>query len=166
LGRHSIGNLCAAAGLALALGVSMEAVAAAISEIEPVPHRLQLLRPANGVTVIDDAYNSSPEGFRAAVGVLSAFTGGRRVVVTPGFSETGKRTREEHRRAGAFAAERADILLALGKGARDLAEGWRTGGGAADGARVLTDLKAAGKWLGQNLKSGDAVLFENDIPDF
>jgi UDP-N-acetylmuramoyl-tripeptide--D-alanyl-D-alanine ligase len=166
LGGHNISNLCAAAARALALGVSPAEIAEAIRGIGPGPHRLELLRTAGGVTVIDDAYNSNPEGFRAAVGALSAFTGGRRILITPGFAEMGKRTHEENRRAGACAAGGADMLLALGRGGADLRAGWLSGGGAESGVLTLPDLDAAKKWLTENVRAEDTVLFENDIPDF
>ncbi|GHU98280.1 Mur ligase [Clostridia bacterium] len=166
LGEHNVSNLCAAAALALELGVPASAIAEAVKTVAPVPHRLELIRSGGGVTVIDDAYNSNPDGFRAAVYVLSRFAGGRRILITPGFAEMGAKTREENRNAGACAVSGADILLALGSGGSDLADGWLSANGAADGVFVLPDLNAAAEWIKRNARAGDAVLFENDIPDF
>ncbi|MDR1092583.1 MAG: UDP-N-acetylmuramoyl-tripeptide--D-alanyl-D-alanine ligase [Clostridiales bacterium] len=166
LGEHTIGNLTVAATLAHELGVPLRAIAETIRDMEPIPHRLELIRPGNGVTVIDDAYNSNPQGFRAAARVLSVFTGGRRILITPGFAELGRQTAAENRRAGETAAACADFLLALGRGGRALRDGWLAGGGAENRVFALPDLDAAKEWLAGNVKAGDTVLFENDIPDF
>jgi UDP-N-acetylmuramoyl-tripeptide--D-alanyl-D-alanine ligase len=63
-------------------------MALAASRIEPVEHRLEL-KPLGIATMIDDAFNSNPVGAANAVEVLAQFTGGRRVIVTPGMVELG-----------------------------------------------------------------------------
>src|SRR5581483_8626527 len=86
LGRHNVSNVLAATAVALELGLSLAEIAAAARNLEPVPHRLQLMHGQGGVTVIDDAYNSNPAGARAALAVLAEFPG-RKVLVTPGMVE-------------------------------------------------------------------------------
>ena len=57
--------------------------------MEPVPHRLEIVRN-DAVVVIDDAFNSNPDGFSAALEVLASFPG-RRILITPGMIELGDR---------------------------------------------------------------------------
>ena len=70
--------------MAHTLGIPLAELKYPVRMLRPVEHRLQLL--PNGF--IDDAYNSNPAGFRAALEVLSDF-GGQRVLVTPGMVELG-----------------------------------------------------------------------------
>ncbi len=86
--------------------------------LRPVEHRLQLL--PNGF--IDDAYNSNPAGFRAALEVLSDF-GGQRVLVTPGMVELGERQEALNRELGAYAVSRCDYAVLVGGETGPAAEG-------------------------------------------
>ena len=89
LGKHSINNLLLCATVAYELGLSLNEIAKGISLCKPVEHRLQLLSYGNGITVIDDAFNSNPSGAEAALEALGQFEG-RRIVVTPGMVELGR----------------------------------------------------------------------------
>ena len=66
------------------------------------------------VTIIDDAFNSSPNGASAALDVLGAFTG-RRIIVTPGFVELGKDQDKYHFALGEKIRENADVAILVGK---------------------------------------------------
>ena len=165
LGRHSIGHVLAGVAVATGLGRELEELVAAIEALEPVEHRLQLIEGAGGVTVIDDAFNSNPEGAAAALEVLAAMPARKRVVVTPGMVELGELQREENVRFGRAAAEVADVLVVVAPPNREaLLEGAAS---ASGGARVIAvaSLDEATKELAGILGAGDAVLFENDLPD-
>ena len=157
LGRHNIGNICAAAAAAHYLGVSGDEIAKAVSRLEPAVHRLQLLKGQGGITVIDDAYNSNPSGARAALDALAMFPG-RKIIVTPGLVELGGAQYSENRGLGTYIAERADYCFAIGENAAAIKDGFA-------GAVVCADLAEAQARLAQIIKPGDTVLFENDLPD-
>ncbi len=72
-------------------------------------HRLKIMA-SSPMTVIDDAFNSSPNGARAALEVLAQFKG-RRIIVTPGFVELGPKQDEYHFQLGCQIAESADIAI-------------------------------------------------------
>ena len=163
LGRHAIGHLLAGVAVARSLGRSLSELAAAISELQPVEHRLQIIAGTGGITVIDDAYNSNPEGAAAALEVLESMPARRRVVVTPGMVELGDLQVEYNRELGERAAAVADTLIVVaGLNRRAITAG-------ADGGRaeVLTvdSLEEASARLRDLLAPGDVVLFENDLPD-
>jgi UDP-N-acetylmuramoyl-tripeptide--D-alanyl-D-alanine ligase len=141
-----------------------------VARLRPVEHRLQLVEGTAGVVVIDDAFNSNPQGAEAALEVLDAMPATRRVVVTPGLVELGELQFEANHRFGRSAAAVADVLIvvadvnreAIVTGARDAASASPpcpvevvTVASLAEAQRVLEDL----------LGPGDAVLFENDLPD-
>ena len=165
LGRHNIQNIVLACSLAKHLGLTMDEIARGVSKIQPVEHRLQLIPGANGVTVIDDAFNSNPVGAKAALDVLSGFPG-RHVVVTPGMVEQGEQENEINRQFGSQMAYACDIAILIGKKhTAPIVEGLLNGGMAQEQIFVVNSLDEATVILGQIGRAGDTVLFENDLPD-
>ena len=165
LGKHNILNIVGCAALARTLGLTMEQIAAGISKVEPVEHRLQLIKGAGGVNVIDDAFNSNPEGAKAALEVLGQFSG-TRIVITPGMVQLGDSEEEENTKLGRVIAHNVDVAILVGKRRTEpikkgiLAEGF-------DESRIYSavDLNDATSYMSKIIKPGDTVLFENDLPD-
>jgi UDP-N-acetylmuramoyl-tripeptide--D-alanyl-D-alanine ligase len=166
LGRPNVTNLLAACAAALACGLPFEALPAAIAGLTPVEHRLQLVPNPNGVTVIDDTYNSNPRGAAAALETLASFQGGRRYLVTPGMVELGELRDPAHRDFGRQAAAVCDAVILIGpRQTGAIAEGLAAAGFAPDRLIVTRSLDEATERLRGLLQRGDAVLFENDLPD-
>jgi UDP-N-acetylmuramoyl-tripeptide--D-alanyl-D-alanine ligase len=163
LGSHSIGHVLAAVAVALTTGSSLADLRDPIESLQPVEHRLQLLEGAGGVTVIDDAYNSNPQGAAAALEVLCAMPARRRVVVSPGMIELGERQFAENQRFGERAAAVADVFVVVARTNREAI----TAGASKGRAEVVTvdSLAQATERLQTILGKGDVVLFENDLPD-
>ena len=157
-------NLAAAAAAAIQCGVSGEEIAARLPSLPVTPHRREQTTSERGFVVIDDTYNSNPAGAHAALDLLFSLPGeGRRVVVTPGMVELGIRQYSENSLFGKAAAEGASDLLVVGRtNRRALVEGAR--GGAAT-VTVLSSRQEAVEWVRSQLGPGDAVLYENDLPD-
>ncbi|MEA2499082.1 MAG: UDP-N-acetylmuramoyl-tripeptide--D-alanyl-D-alanine ligase, partial [Actinomycetota bacterium] len=119
LGRHAVGHVLAGAAVASALGLPLEDLGDSIAQMEPVEHRLQIIEGAGGVVVIDDAYNSNPDGATAALEVLEAMPGGKKIVITPGMVELGTEQYEANAEFGRRAAEVADVVIAVAAINRD-----------------------------------------------
>lgn len=166
LGRHNVTNILAASAAALQCGTAFEDLSAAVERLEPVEHRLQLVPNDNGVVVIDDTYNSNPRGAEAALETLAHFQGGRRYLVTPGMVELADLQENVHLNFGRQAASVCDMVILIGP---RRTEGIATGLGAAgfdrDRVIVTRNLTEATEKLRGLLQRGDAVLFENDLPD-
>lgn len=163
LGAHNIQNLVGCVAMAHQLGISLAELKTPIRQMKPVEHRLQLL--PNGY--IDDAYNSNPAGFRSALDVLGAMKDTRRVLVTPGMVELGKRQKALNRELGAYAAERCDYAVLVGeKQAPPLKEGLLAAGFDEERIFVAFDLHQALSFV-QSLPPVERqiVLLENDLPD-
>jgi UDP-N-acetylmuramoyl-tripeptide--D-alanyl-D-alanine ligase len=155
------------AGVAIAIvaGRTLHELTDAIARLSPVEHRLQLIDGTGGVTVIDDAYNSNPDGADAALELLAAFPGGRKVVVTPGMIELGPLQFEANKAFGEKAAQVADTLIVVARSNRDaILAGAANVNGAAE-VITVDSLEQASARLATLLRSGDVVLFENDLPD-
>lgn len=166
LGRHNVSNILAAATVAMELGMSLNEIAEAVKGLEPIPHRLQLIHGAGGVNVIDDAFNANPAGAKIALEVLAEFKGGRRILVTPGLVELGEREYEENKQIGIAAAKVCDYVILIGtKRTKPIYEGLKETGFPENNIFVEKSLNAATERFRGLLKAGDAVLFENDLPD-
>jgi UDP-N-acetylmuramoyl-tripeptide--D-alanyl-D-alanine ligase len=155
-------NLACALAVAWALGVPHEAAVSRIAGIPAVPNRLTSARTSSGVWVIDDTFNANPAGTRAALAVLAGLpVDGRRVVVTPGMVELGPRQHEENRAfAQAVGEAGADLVIVGHTNRRALRSG------SSPGEPVLVGTREdAVAWVRATLGPGDAVLYENDLPD-
>jgi UDP-N-acetylmuramoyl-tripeptide--D-alanyl-D-alanine ligase len=164
LGRHALGHVLAAVAVSAACDRPTSGLKTAIAVLKPVEHRLQIIEGTAGVTVIDDAFNSNPEGAAAALDVLDAMPGNRKVVVTPGIIELGELQHKANEAFGRHAATVADKLIVVAKTNRDaIASGASSNGNA----EVITvdSLAEAQEHLAKLLRPGDVVLFENDLPD-
>jgi UDP-N-acetylmuramoyl-tripeptide--D-alanyl-D-alanine ligase len=166
-GLQQASNLALAFAAACALGLTPEDVVASLRSTPQIAHRLEVKREANGATLIDDAYNSNPVGFAAALQVLDLLRrpGGRRILVTPGMVELGAAHDDEHRRIGRLAADHVDVLLAVAPHrVAPLAESFAS---AAPQAEIVScpGFAEAQAWMARNVVTGDVVLLENDLPD-
>jgi UDP-N-acetylmuramoyl-tripeptide--D-alanyl-D-alanine ligase len=157
-------NLAIAAAVAAHLEVSGDEIAKRLSTLPGIPHRRQRSTSERGFVVIDDTYNSNPAGAGAALDLLCSLpVSGRRVVVTPGMVELGSRQFEENYVLGRAVGSRATDLVVVGKtNRRALLEG--SAGGPAV-VTVASSRQEAVEWVRSHLGPGDAVLYENDLPD-
>ena len=123
-------------------------------------------RTPGGVTIIDDAFNSNPAGSKMAVDVLSHFTDGKRIIVTPGMIELGSEQFNLNRKLGEEIGKHLDIAIIVGEYNRDaLVEGVKAGGMGEDSVYIVDNFNEAQQVLGTLLAKGDTVLYENDLPD-
>lgn len=167
LGRHNVLNLLAAAAVGRVLGVEPERIAQALARVRAPDHRLAPIHNRQaGIVVIDDAYNSNPEGARAALEVLAEHPAQRRVLVTPGMVELGEMEEQLNGAFGEQAAQVCDVVILVGPTrTRPVREGLAKGGMNGDAVHVVRDIAQATELLGRLTRAGDVVLFENDLPD-
>lgn len=166
LGRHNASNVLAATAAALACGMTIEDIARAAANVQPVEHRLQLIPSSGGVTVIDDAYNANPDGARAALEVLREFGGARKVLVTPGMVELGEREAAENQAFGERAAAVCDTVILVGpKRTAPIRVGLAAAGFPDERVIVVRGIAEVPALLQRLVGPGDVVLFENDLPD-
>lgn len=166
IGECNISNLMAAIIVAHRLGLDEETIRRGVRRIEQVEHRLNVKRTPGGVTIIDDAFNSNPDGSKMALEVLGQFDTGRRICVTPGMIELGDRREELNRQLGRHIGENADIAIIVNAYNRDaLVEGILDAGFDKPNLYVVDNFNAAQQKLHTILRAGDIVLYENDLPD-
>jgi len=166
LGEHNISNLLAAIVCALHLGVDDRSIQYAIKRIQPVEHRLQAKKGTGGVTILDDAYNSNPVGAKMALEVLEKISGNKKIIITPGFVELGSKQDEYNYEFGKQIAKKVDFAIIVGKKLSvPIVKGIREAAFSEEQLYVAQDLKDALNFMNSIVKTGDVVLFENDLPD-
>lgn len=165
LGKHTVSNIIAAAAMALKLGVEPEQIRYAVKRLEPVPHRLQMKNHGNGITVIDDAFNSNAEGAKAALDVLGKFEMGKRMLITPGMVELGEKEYELNFEFGRTAAKNCDCIILVGEKQTQPIKDGITAEQYGGVLYVAKDLGDALIKMNEIAKPGWTVLFENDLPD-
>lgn len=166
LGRHNVTNLLGAIAIALDMGVSEKRIRFALLSIKPTEHRLEIKPFLNGSVLIDDAYNSNPEGCLEAVRVLGSFKGMRRILVTPGLVELGDKEYDYNFALGSEATKYCDDIILVGE-KRAVPMQDAIAKTSFDSSRVLVveSFKNAMENLKTMTDKNTVVLFENDLPD-
>jgi UDP-N-acetylmuramoyl-tripeptide--D-alanyl-D-alanine ligase len=160
IGRANLLNVLAATAVADAFDVPLADVALKAAQLQPAPHRGEIVRLASGVTVIDDSYNANPTATQRALDVLASGQDSRRIAVIGEMLELGARSEELHEGVGrAVANARVDVLLAVGgPPARALADAAVAAGMPAAGVRYFATSDDAADAAVALVKAGDLVL--------
>ncbi len=165
LGKHSIDNICLASSVAKELGLTAEEIALGIGRLQSVGHRLELIPNNKNIVIIDDSYNANEDGVKASMEVLDTFEG-RKIVLTPGLVELGKRENQANFEMGRLLAKHADLVIVIGNhNAEMLISGLLDGGMEREKVSFFKTLNKGNEYLNSIVKEGDIVLFENDLPD-
>lgn len=120
-GIHNVYNALAAIWIGLHNGMEIEAIRAGLENHKPSKMRMEI-HTINGMKVINDAYNASPDSMKAALMVLKDMEGKRKVAVLGNMFELGNFSEEGHRMVGAYAADKIDLLITVGDMAQWIAD--------------------------------------------
>ncbi|MCI8648038.1 MAG: UDP-N-acetylmuramoyl-tripeptide--D-alanyl-D-alanine ligase [Firmicutes bacterium] len=155
-GRHNAYNSALAVAAGMQLGITMEEAAAGLAQAELTDKRLTV-RGKNGIKVIDDTYNASPDSMKGAVDVLMHTRGLRSVAVLGDMFELGDTSSSQHELVGRYAAEQGvELIVAIGENAGFI----RKGAEACGHSNVLwfSEKKEFLKRLDTIIQKGDVVL--------
>jgi UDP-N-acetylmuramoyl-tripeptide--D-alanyl-D-alanine ligase len=161
-GGHHVPNALAAAGIAGEFGMTVPDIADALSGATArSKRRMELRERADGVLVVNDAYNANPDSTRAAIEALAHLARGRRrgFAVLGYMAELGDISVPSHAEVGRLAA-RAGVagLIAVGEEARPVLDGARAETGWHGEAIAVPDAPAAVAALRNRIRRGDVVL--------
>ena len=174
-GDHQVSNALCAAAVALECGATLDQVAAALAAAGPASrHRMQVATRADGVTIVNDAYNANPDSMRAGLKALAWMArgagvgphpegrGGRRSWAVLGeMAELGDDAISEHDNIGRLAV-RLDvsrlIVIGTGRAMSAMHHGAVMEGSWGPEATMVADADAALAVLRSELRAGDVVL--------
>ena len=166
LGLHSIIDIVGAAALSYTLGVNATDIKYAVASLKPAEHRLEMKTFTNGSLLIDDAYNSNPEGCLEAVRVLGSFDGMKKVIVTPGLVELGEKEYECNYALGKEAAKNCDVIILVGKNrSKPMADAVNKSKFNKENLHIVASFNEAMEIYSKIADNNTVVLFENDLPD-
>ncbi len=159
-GRHNAYSAAAAAAVALALDVPLEDAAEGMAGVTVGDMRMQTFTAANGVTVVNDAYNANPTSMRAALVALADMRGtGKHVAVLGDMAELGSLSELAHFELGeTIAAGGVDVLVTAGALAARISDGARAAGMDPDAIRPCASVEEASEVLDDVIEAGDVVL--------
>lgn len=165
-GEHHVSNALAAAAVAVELGMSVDDTAEALSQAGALSRwRMEVVERADGVTIVNDAYNANPDSMRAALRALVSMGGRgperrRTFAVLGEMRELGEDSFDEHDAIGRLAV-RLDVTKLVAVGGRDAAcmeLGARNEGSWGEESVLVSDADAAIELLRSQLRPGDVVL--------
>jgi UDP-N-acetylmuramoyl-tripeptide--D-alanyl-D-alanine ligase len=160
-GEHNVANALAAAALAGQLGMGASAIGDGLSAARARSRwRMEVTDRPDGVTIINDAWNSNPEALRAALAALAVMARGRRAYAVLGhMRELGGQTAELNEQAGALAARTGLAgLILVGAEAAPMLAGARSEPSWPGELLHVPDGQAAVRALRERLRPGDIVL--------
>ncbi len=165
LGEHHVMNALAALTVADLLKVPR---ASAIEAIEAMPlaerWRMQVLNRTDGVTIINDAYNASPDSTKAALQTLAQLgkSGRRTVAILGEMAELGSESREQHDAIGRIVVRlNIDQLVVVGIGAKLIHMGAEQEGSWAGESKFFESIDEALAYVRGMLRAGDLVLVKS-----
>ena len=151
-GRHNVGNALAAAALATACDIPIDAIAAGLGAVRGEPGRGALITLPDGTALIDDSYNANPGSVRAAINLL-AESPGRRLLLLGEMLELGPGSQALHREMGELAAARGiERLIGVGAAVEPAVTAFGEGG------QLFADLDALAPSLAGLLADADVIL--------
>jgi UDP-N-acetylmuramoyl-tripeptide--D-alanyl-D-alanine ligase len=101
-----------------------------------------------------------------ALNVLQNIEGTRKIIITPGMIELGEKQEFHNRNFGKQISEACDYVVLVGKRiTKPIYEGLIEAGYKIDNIYVAQNLTEATQHIGSFIKSGDVILYENDLPD-
>ncbi len=157
VGLHNVYDALAAFAVGICEKIEPKKIADGLSKYTPAGMR-QRVKNVNGVTVVEDCYNASPDSQKAAVDTLKALNGKRKIAVLGDMLELGEKSEELHGQVGEYVKKSGiDMLFTYGEMSKFTAKA------ASNGKTVCqsyTDKGVLTKKLLETLEEGDVVLFK------
>jgi len=165
LGEHQLMNSTAAIAVSEQLGLPRSEVRLALEKMELAERwRMQLTNRADGISIINDAYNASPDSMKAALQTLAHLgkSGRRTIAVLGEMAELGEFSRDAHDEIGRLVVRyNIDRLIVVGEGAKLIHMGAMFEG-SWDGESIFFDSSSeALTHIREMLVPGDIVLVKS-----
>ncbi|HEY8892516.1 MAG TPA: UDP-N-acetylmuramoyl-tripeptide--D-alanyl-D-alanine ligase [Clostridium sp.] len=153
-GRHNILNSMLAIACAREMGMNYNEIALGFKKLEATSMRLDITK-GKGFTIINDAYNASPDSMLAAIDVLCNINGNCKIAILGTMKEIGDRAYEAHKQVGEYAKhKKIDLLITLG----EFNEAYKEGFNDIDKYRSFKTYNEVVSFLDGMIRQNDVVL--------
>lgn len=158
-GVHNVHNALAAIAVGCELRIPMTEVIKGIEEFSPTKMRMDIVT-VNGIKIINDVYNASPQSMEAALGVLKEIgCNSTKTAVLGDMLELGDWAQKAHYDVGKYAASAGiDRVVTIGRNAKHIADGARDGGCSAERIKSFDSNHEALEYLKCVISPGDVIL--------
>ena len=167
-GIHHANNIAMSFAMAHNLGIDSDTIIAAQKTVPQIKHRLEIIKDKNSPIIIDDAYNSNPIGFAAALDILKILKkkNGKSILVTPGMVELGDLHNKKHKEVALIALKTVDVaLIIMPQRVQSFVDTFKENMKKDQILLEFENFNQAKAWLDKNAKISDVILYENDLPD-
>lgn len=160
LGMHNVLNAIVALAVAHEYGIEPMDAKKGLYEYQPISMR-GVIEKIQGITLVDDTYNASPDSMKSAVDVLLALKEvNRRIAVFADVLELGSLSKQCHYEVGTYLANKnIDLVITIGKEAAYIADGIKDNGSDV-AVKEFSNNKDATTYICQELMTGDAIILK------
>ena len=159
IGEHNILNAVAGIGLAKDLGIEIDDIREGLLQFKPIDKRQVIEELENGIIIIDDSYNASPDSITSGLSVLNMIEAeGKKIAVLADMLELGEYSEEAHYKLGKTAIEMGiRNIITIGKHAKEIAHGAKDADKECK-TESFDNNEETIEYLKGVLKKGDVVL--------
>ncbi|WP_250672747.1 UDP-N-acetylmuramoyl-tripeptide--D-alanyl-D-alanine ligase [Paraclostridium ghonii] len=120
VGKHNIYNAMAAILVGLRLGMDLKDIKDGLKNFKASKMRLDIIKKEY-LTIINDAYNASPDSMKAALDILGRYKK-RKVAILGDMFEMGEHSEYGHRLVGEYAINNVDVLITIGESSKYISD--------------------------------------------
>lgn len=157
-GKHNVLNSLLAIACGYLMNMTFEEMANGIKGIQVTSMRLDIIK-SEGITIINDTYNASPDSVKAAIDVLKNIQSRRKVVILGTMKELGDEAYCSHMDCGRYAAKSGiDLLIAIGEFSEAFKKGFYSISSNKGNFKDFNNTDETIEYLKSYLKAEDSVL--------
>ena len=159
-GEHFVFNSLCAIAVGKVLNIEPDKILQGIKNVELTKRRMDV-KEKNGITIINDAYNASPESIKESLKYLKTFENNRKIAILGDVLELGEYNEELHRKIGKYVAEEGvDILIYYGEASKYVIDQAIKEGMNPKNIYDVKEKNQIIDLLKQKIKNGDVLLFK------
>ncbi len=160
-GEHFILNALCAVSVGKILKIEPEKIVEGIEGFELTKKRMDITELANGIKIINDAYNASLESMQASLNYLAEFKNNRKIAVLGDMLELGEYTKELHEKVGeAVVQSQIDILFCAGEKAKYIEEQAKAKGMTKENVYWFENKEKMVEKIKEVAKANDIILLK------
>jgi len=160
VGRHNVTNALAALAAASVWGIGAREAGEVLPRIKPAAMRGEVLHFAEGFTVINDCYNSSPTAMASMIDLLAGTPGYRRLILASGeMLELGPSAAELHAESGRYAAaKKINWIIGVQGHSAELIDAAIASGASSSQSQFFSTSQDAAEFISAFATRGDLIL--------